>query len=482
MISLKDVKISRKKAVHIFSFCCALFVLTLACVVLLNSKFDKAYVSAVGLLGGMTFLVFAYAYCVITRRVLSFGLIFTAMLFLFCFGQFFLCGLGVKYDYFFEADYYRSLFGYDDFYVLYGEIVSALALGAFQLSMLLWSKPQDRALNDKSNVEDRAAVLTAKILFAFSFPVMIVYKFYCLSYALINGYASVSVLEQPFLIRFVGVFFIPASIMLLVAFRGRVKRFKLICTLLIAYSVIGLAIGGRTEPLILLTGITALILRDKKIKARTIIYCFIGGYVVVTLMVSVADIRVAANKNFLFAIGIFLENLVTFRSISSLVGEMGFSGSSTVWTIYLIKTGRQEFYYGTTYVGAVANILPSSMDVFGLLSGLNEYCYLEGWLTETLNFNFGVGFNLIAEAYLNFGVGAIGVMFVYAAVLNRVFDYARGDGVWNTYKALVMFAVLMTLPRRASLYFADQWALCVVAIWLLCRLVELFFKNERSKN
>ena len=167
------------------------------------------------------------------------------------------------------------------------------------------------------------------------------------------------------------------------------------------------------------------------------------AYAAATLMVSVAELRTSDSAQFSRIFKVFFTNLITFRTIVQLIGEMGFSGSSMIWTVYLVKTGQQELYYGMTYVGALVNIIPSSLDFMGLLSSLDKYCHLEGWLTDTLGFSFGVGFSLIAEAYLNFGVGAIIVMFFYGLLLNHIFNYELKNDAWNLYKSLIMFAVLM---------------------------------------
>lgn len=475
---MKNYKYNKQK--YIGLYCVVFIILLFLFITFLNLEFNDKYLVATGLMGGLLFFVYAFAHYKIVRRFMNFGLIFTTMLFLFCFGQFFLYGLGIEYEYFFLNDYYSSLFKHNQFYVLYGEVVSILSIGTFQLAMLLSAKRKDKRNSKKTSIKNRSLKAVAQILFCISFPIMFVNKIYLMVHSLSYGYAATAALPQSTVMRFLGVFIIPAAISLLVCVRNNKKKFKMLCIVLFVYSLMGLVVGGRTEPVILMVGIAILTLYENKLNFKTSVVFLLVVYFAITLLVTVAETR-GSNVEFSGMIGLLLKNLVTLRPIIQLIGEMGFSGSSMVWTVYLIKTGQQELFFGVTYFSALVNIFPSSLDPFGLLDILDKYCHLEGWLTEIFGFNFGVGFNLIAEAYLNFGFGSILIMFLYGLLLNHIFNFELKSGNWNLYKSLVMFVVLMTLPRRATLYFVDQWMLCIIVMWLFCQIIALFRKKSQRE-
>lgn len=460
----------RKKVfitVYIFAFA----LLILLGWVIVNKGNTTRSVAVIGILGGCLFIIYCFAHFMIARRFLNLGFIFTLILFLFCFGQFIMYGLGVQYDYFFTNSYYRSLFNNEDYYILYGETVSILAIGLFQLATLVSIKITVRN-KEKATIPHKSLMFVSGILFVVSFPIMVIYKIYIMGYSFANGYAAANSIAQPFAVRFIGIFFVPSAIGLLVCNIKRDGNYRFLCLLLILYSLLGLATGGRTEPLIIMTGMAVLTLYKKRINFKSKIAFIVIVYFAVTLFVTIADVRELGESWISRIAPVFFENLITFKTITQIICEMGFSGSSTVWTIYLVETGQQSLYGGLSYVGALANIFPSALDAFGVLNVFDKFCHLEGFLTERFGFDFGVGFNLIAEAYLNFSLGSIVVMFFYGLLLNRIFNIYNQGGAWNLYKSVVMFSVLLTLPRRASLYLADQWALCVIIIWILCKIAN----------
>ncbi len=457
--------------------CCSAFSMTTN---MMNS------VKFIGIIGGLLFFAYIILQYKISGTFLNFGFIFSILLFLFCFGQFLLYGFGIEYDYFFMNSHYRSFFGNDNYYLLYGEVITIISIACFWLAILLTTNTTNKPkrVSSKPTVSDMLLRRVALIVFCISAIIMIPFKLYLLFYSMENGgYFAVYDIATPMIVRIVGVFFVPSTIALLISYK-RKAQFKWIALMILLYAIVGLLTGGRSEPIVLLTAIAIVYLYGKKFATIRKVSIVLLLYVAVTVLVTVADNRTVANRSIVNIANAFFKTLVSFRAVTQLVGEMGFSGSSMIWTVYLVKTGQQGLFYGMTYFSDVLNMIPSTLDFSGLLNSVYRYAYLESWLTELLGFNFGVGFNLIAEAYLNVGILSPIIMFTYGVILNKIFNHIYDDDKWGQYKAIVMFAVLMTLPRRATMYFADQWVLCVISIWLLCRLVELcgakYVLKERS--
>ena len=259
---LANNKVNKNR--FIVLYCVALAILALVGIVLLNRTFDMRYIAVVGLMGGVLFFIYVLMHYKIVHKLLNFGLLFSVMLFLFCFGQFFLYGLGVDYEYFFLNEHYSSFFNHEQYYVLYGEIVSILAIGLFQLAALLSAKYKNKSETNRTYVINCSLKPAVSILFVIAFPIMLIYKLYLVIYSISNGYAAIGALEQPTLVRFIGVLFIPAAIGLLVCLKNDKKKFRLLGLVLIVYSGLGLVIGGRTEPLTILASIVILFLHGKK--------------------------------------------------------------------------------------------------------------------------------------------------------------------------------------------------------------------------
>lgn len=455
--------------------CCSAFSMTTN---MMNS------VKFIGIIGGLLFFAYIILQYKISGTFLNFGFIFSILLFLFCFGQFLLYGFGIEYDYFFMNSHYRSFFGNDDYYLLYGEVVTIISIACFWFAMLLTTNKiiKPKRVSSKPTVSDMLLQRVSLIVFCISAVIMIPFKLYLLLYSIANGgYLAVYDINTPMIVRIVGVFFVPSAIALLISYKNK-RQFKWIVLILSLYAIVGLLTGGRSEPIVLMSGVALTFLFGKKFSFRNKACIVILLYVIATLLVVVANNRVAENRGLLNIIKLFFSELVSFRAVIQLIGEMGFSGSSMIWTVYIVRIGQQELFYGMTYLSDILNMIPSSLDFLGLLNAVSKYAYVEDWLTETLNFNFGVGFSLIAEAYLNAGIMSVAVMFIYGLILNKIFNHIHDDNHWGQYKAIVMLAVLMTLPRRATMYFTDQWVLCIICIWILCNIVRHLFYSESIKQ
>lgn len=193
------------------------------------------------------------------------------------------------------------------------------------------------------------------------------------------------------------------------------------------------------------------------------------------LSLSVRDYRVDNSRGF-FAL--FIDNIFSKNVILSFFGEAGFNGSSSVWTMQLVKTGKIEHFYGLTYVGSVFGLIPSSVDFLGIAAAFSRYTQLESLLTEAYSFDFGVGFSLVAESYLNFGYfGFIAIFFegLLLCKLLNIDDYS--DTGWKNYVPIVLLSVLLTMPRRDTVFFSNQFTSCVIVPYVVMLIVTWVKEN-----
>lgn len=81
---------------------------------------------------------------------------------------------------------------------------------------------------------------------------------------------------------------------------------------------------------------------------------------------------------------------------------------------------REEFRYGSSYLYSATSIIPNLG--FWDLHPAMKYGNLNDWLQNAMSLNYGPGYSIVAEAYINFGnLGFLMMMFlgyVFGLVFN----------------------------------------------------------------
>lgn len=162
------------------------------------------------------------------------------------------------------------------------------------------------------------------------------------------------------------------------------------------------------------------------------------------------------------------DQLSPLASVIDAVAELGGSLATVAYTIDLVPTTR-PFECGMTYLYSFASLFPSLIFPNG-----NHPTWSRGeeaaWLISivsprTAEFGGGLGFSLIAEAYLNFGT-LFGATFffligVFTAVVNR---YAASPGFPNRGAAGAVFLTISMLAARGESLMVFRRLLLLVGI------------------
>lgn len=270
--------------------------------------------------------------------------------------------------------------------------------------------------------------------------------------------------------------YFPAAFLLLVYSRKKGLRI-FIYIMFFAESIAGMITGGRTEGLlplmvfivyffeyrntsdkeILVDGEKKAIKRKKPFKTIGILAML---FIVLILLVYIAQARVGENVS--------TGKILSQNVYQLFVGELGFNFT----TILFVMTGIGSigFQHGQTYLSDIITLIPNAIDPTGIVSYFQKVSGAY-WLQETYGnrLGFGLGFSLTGEAYFNFGMYGVIVIFIFGIIVERLQSKKPADSTnWEKYVALVILLAMLTVPRRDFYQLIKQieYSVFFVALYL----------------
>ena len=209
-------------------------------------------------------------------------------------------------------------------------------------------------------------------------------------------------------------YFIPGLICLLMVYSGVVK--KIIVCVLLLYILFLLYLGGRSDAVIILA---ILLLHHhicvKPFEAKQFVVLACLAYFFVSALTVVAKTRHDVNKDF---IGQFFEEQDD-NAFTAALSEMGGSMFPLAQTIELVPQ-MYDYRYGASYLYAFTSVIPN-MGFWDLHPAM-KYGNLGDWLKNVLHLNYGPGFSIVAECYINFGYSGFVFMMLLGFVFVKIFN------------------------------------------------------------
>lgn len=330
----------------------------------------------------------------------------------------------------------------------------------------------------------KIVISTAKILFfsmgIIAVPFSIILFFLSMRY----GYNYVKMdmmgLYNP-VIKFANALFVPSGLLWLVYNEKKItERFLLL--ILLVYSGISMASGGRTEglaiALVLLYYILSKRNTSKSIKKAiaNFIAILVGGAIILFLLTYIAQMR--------------MGNIGTFsilNVIENVFSEMGFNFTSILFTRDYIPS-TENYKYGLSYIYSIICLIPKSIDPTGIITNINSQLP-ELWLGTLLRqdyselYSFGVGYSIIAESYYNLGrYGWIAILVIGYFVEKLVKSNHKKLPVFNKYIQLVILWSLITFPRRSFITLLKSIEYDIVFVVLLIWIIYQVASRGETKT
>ena len=438
-------------------------------------------------LGWVSVLWAVFSWWLVRREILCPYIIFLCVFYLFCYGQCFLWAVGITPE---GYDISRTFLATE---LVQGQVFTLISLNLFHIGGLLTSKRVKPSLPSAAPSSrpgypshERVIRIAALILLAISIVPYIMDLVAAVQTAAQYGYKGLyseyllTLSKSEKIFRSFGEFLIPALLCLFVVSKKRWQRGLLLIAVLLK-SAAELYLGGRGDTaMLLLCLICVWHYTVHPFNARRAIPLAAGGYFVAGLFASIAQIRGQTGRSLSdFFVNLFSMDNPIFR----LVGELGGTMRVLIDTMRLVPA-TYPFRYGMSYLYSLTTIIPNLG--FWAVHPAVENAHLAQWLMDVMNLNYGPGYSMVAEGYINFGWGGVFAMLVYGMLLGWVFTLVHRSN-WREKPELLcieLISLVIVLVSGTRSSFVDIFrsflyiALVSYLLMLLVRAVLIYQRNK----
>ncbi len=440
-----------------------------------------------------------YLYAVLTwhweknDRLISLYAIFFTFLLLFNYGACLMWALGIGLDRGLTVG--TSLAYGSGLYMTEADLVATkwyvcLGMLIFHIGALIFVKPKNYDVYltsrnvDKRCIEvDRRAVYYAGVLITTIItPITLSLRIKEVIIARQFGYSALyygDVSTQSGYVQILVYLFFPGLVALLVGSNFRKRVVWIVNVIFGVYAVLGIASGDRGNWLYSLIILIWLYMQRDKIKVSTVIISIIFGVIGIYLLQVVTLSRNGGGLSELTMQSFYDAFKTENTPIADAFFEMG--GSMRIVTIFL-KLGA-IYPYANTYLTAILGAFSTRvMEYFGI-----DFVLIGDWLSqEYFGLNYGMGFSMIAEAYVNGGyVGGLIYMLILGGVIGKLLCMCRDNQDMEfkpirTFMSIASANLLMSFPRGASYLVVKNFVYGVLVILVVVYFLKLILQKNYS--
>lgn len=216
-------------------------------------------------------------------------------------------------------------------------------------------------------------------------------------------------------------YFIPGVLSLLLIERDKRRRFFFIALLMVEICF-WLYVGGRSNAVIVMSILLMYyhvcvkpIKKKQAIVIAALAFCFISSLSII------AETRNNKNIDVQDAMSNAFNDTNAFYDA---ISEMGGSMYPMITTIELVPS-EYNYMYGSSYLYSLTSVIPNLG--FWDLHPAMKYGNLNEWLQKAKNLNYGPGFSIVAEAYINFGAYGFLFMLILGYCFGSIFNFDIKD-------------------------------------------------------
>lgn len=408
--------------------------------------------------------------------------VFYLVMFVFCYGQ--SVGWLLELDMGSKDLYYRI----STVTIVKSMIYSLISMIAIHFGAILSIREEKiRKTITETDLEamNKAINKTGELFIWASLPFYVIDTLYTLYNVYTSGYAGsyntlALVLGQVgTLIAMISNFFAPALICIFVANRKNVRMRRLAIVFLCIDVFKTLYVGGRSGAvmtLLVLFLVYHYCVNNFKFKQTVFISAL--AYLGMAVSNAVAIFRTEANKSLSL---IFQTIGSSFANVfGDFFGELGWSMSSLMHTIEFVPM-MEPFRWGKSYLYGLMAAIPN----VGIwrVHPAKLYSNLGDWLQGMLDIDYGPGYTLIAEFYINFGWHGIIAAFVVGIIIGNLLGMLNQNTLkTNPMNAVVVFLVMLLLlkPIVRSSFSAVVRGLVynVILYYVVMRFLYSRYRNQ----
>ena len=248
------------------------------------------------------------------------------------------------------------------------------------------------------------------------------------------------------------------------------------------YALLGLAAGDRGSWLYSLILLIWLLRKRPDHKKRSLIGIAIVGIIGIYLL---SVITVARNSGGIWSLS-FSAFADAFKPENSpLVGAFFEMGSSMGIITFFLSKGNAIYPYSNTYVTAILGAISS--DFLSKL-GIQQVLLGDWFSQEYLSLDYGAGFSMIGEAYVNGGYwGGFIYMMILGIVIGRVLRMCQTHtkihaAPIQSFIAISFANIIMGFPRGAAYLLIKEFVYGIGPILIIAFALKLIlFKKGVQK-
>lgn len=415
-----------------------------------------------------------------TRKFFTPNLIVILIMIAYFSGQIFLYALNLRYKNFDIFLYYSKQQVSDALWYTVTFILFYL------LGSLFFYKEVEKNF---SSIEDKSYLIASKfvgwMLFFISMPGYLYNLFMKLYTSLIYGYgslydegSSIEAFNLPIL-GSINFLFIPSVLLLLVVYKNH-KFFKTILILLVFLIIGTFFISGLRGSALTIFIVFIYLYLQSIANVTSFKKTAIGliGSVLLLLIPVINSIRNMPNKNLNEVLNVATESLMKENIFVMIFGELGGTMRVLLASQELVPN-TYSFFLGETYFASITSFIPSSL-MFGF-----ERISLPEWLKSALNMNYGPGFSLIGESYVNFGPYGFFVALILGAFFSLLFSKRSKNSdnnvMMTAYIAMSLYFVLLVIRDQILLLIRYE-VYCVILVILLIKVLRSIIKKTKSST
>ncbi|MGG0280596.1 O-antigen polysaccharide polymerase Wzy [Bacillus pacificus] len=392
-----------------------LFIIGNVCFLITNvswdsiQKFEKDTITQLiniyGILGIIVTLLIFRSWKKISGLYFSPYTIFFIFILIFNYGQFIMWSLGIHYKG--ELGTTTFIRYMDSVTLLRIEMITIVCIIFFHIGASISVKVKGTKITFKNYSKEafcKAMAVVSPIILVFSFSIVMYEALMSLKVAISYGYSALYYGDQAStlnpLFKYISYMFFPSLIGTWIGNKLSKKSFYLISCLFLVYMIVNMLSGDRGSWIYYLIILVWCYLNYiKKPKLGTLLKVIVPFALVISITSVLVKFREIGFNNITSnEFGEVLSDL-PFIFIKPFF-EMG--QSARVLGIILQDNLHETWEYGNTYAAAILGmVLPRTKVWFGYPD-----FYLENWISQSYLFleHYGVGFSIVAEAYLNGGL------------------------------------------------------------------------------
>lgn len=436
-------------------------------------------------LGNFLIIYSLFTWVKLTNKLFSAYVIFLLSFFSFSFGQAFLFSLGITYEPFNLYDYY------DDSTLLLSHYYTLLGIAFLHLGALIACKHSNLIKEQTSKVYNpnliKSIKLVAWVLFLgsvfFYFQSLISSVIISLSsgyMALYNYNASQIGQETTFISNIFAtlkMFFIPGIFLLVYIYKNNTLMRKILTSIVLLAVFLSFAIGIRTDAAALLISFVFLWHTEiSAFKGKKAVLLVLGAFLLLIIFTVIGEVRGDLNRGVNSIFTASKEIISDKNPIFSSIGEMGGSMFPLIEIMNIVPE-QINFKFGQTYLSSLLAIFPSI-----LVDWIVPRVSLSNWLMLTLGMNYGPGFSLLAESYLNFSWAGAPFMFILGYIFSKIL-YSRGKKgnfylIENVFIAVMLY-FFITAGRGDSLLLIRNIMFYSIIPYLFIKILANSFKRGK---